>query len=256
MIASACPHCDTPVDTEIAQITHCHACSKPFICIDVYCASKYHSRCKCWNYIGETSYLGSEIQLSPPNALPTYLKTHNGLNCSECGLSWGLRQAVISQKGERVPRPFEGHLIVPLEEHLLLNLFHGTKPDYLESIGENGLRPPASAIDKSHGFATEGSLRYTGRDLAPAVNHSDSNCIVELSYSGLIAITSLTCVGEQLNLLLDKLPKNVGGVQYHEDGLSIAFRPEAELHITKMPPCPKNEGGWFSKFREMVCRAL
>lgn len=256
MIASICPHCETSVNTAIGQVSHCPTCGKPFICIDVYCASKSHSTCRCWNYIGRTSYLGNERQLSPPNALPIYLNANNGLNCNECGLNWGLKQAIIYQKGEHAPRPFAGHFIVPLEEHSPLNIYHGTKPHYLKSIRANGLTPPASIRDKSHGFATEGSLRYTGRDLAPALNHSDDKCIVELSYSGLIAITSLTCVAEQLNLLLDKLPKNIDGVQYHEDGRSIVFRPEAELKITKMPPGAKREVGWFSKIKEIVLRFL
>ncbi len=194
--------------------------------------------------------------LSPQNDFPAYLKAHKALNCNECGHSWGLQHAVIYQKGEGVPRPFEGHLVVPLEELSCLNVFHGTKPDRLESIRANGLRPPASPKDKSHGFNTEGDLRYTGRDLAPAQNHSANNCIVELSYSGLIALTSLTCVGEELNLLLGNLPKSVGGVQYHEDGFSIAFRPEAELRITKMPTSPKQKDGWLSKFWERVCNAF
>jgi len=256
LVTTACPHCDTSANTAIAQITYCNACRKPFVCIDVYCASKYRSSCKCWNYISDTFYLGSEMPLSPPNVMPTYLKAHKALNCSQCGHSWGLKQAVIYQKGERVPRPFEGHFIVPLEKHSCLNVFHGTKPNLLESICVNGLRPPASPRDKNHGFNTEGSLRYTGRDLAPAQNHSTDNCIVELSYSGLIAITSLTCVGEELNLLLGHLPTIVGGVQYHEDGLSIAFRPEAELRITKMPPSPEQKQGWLSKFWERVCNAF
>ena len=256
MVTTACPHCDTSANTAIAQITYCSACSKPFVCIDVYCASKYRSSCKCWNYISDTSYLGSEMLLSPQNDFPAYLKAHKALNCNECGHSWGLQHAVIYQKGEGVPRPFEGHLVVPLEELSCLNVFHGTKPDRLESIRANGLRPPASPKDKSHGFNTEGDLRYTGRDLAPAQNHSANNCIVELSYSGLIALTSLTCVGEELNLLLGNLPKSVGGVQYHEDGFSIAFRPEAELRITKMPTSPKQKDGWLSKFWERVCNAF
>lgn len=248
MTITRCPHCGNKENFNIDQIQYCTHCAEPFICIQVYCASKYHNECGCWNYLDTTSYLGKEESLQPACEMPVHLNANKPLKCDHCGYGWGLKQVVIDDKGEDVPLPFKGHFVVPLEEHTNLKVYHGTSPGRLESIYKHGLRPPESAREKSNGFhATEDKLRYTGRDLEPAQNHSKENCIIELTFEGYLAITSLMCVGEEINLLIDNLPIDISGVQYIEDGDSIAFRPQAQLTVCKMPKIPKQPRSWIEK---------
>lgn len=235
MIHTLCPHCEISTNAEPAEVTYCQSCTKPFICINAYCASRTYQQCRCWNFIDNFAYLGKLQPILAAAPLPAYLIANKPLSCNECGHSWGQSVAVFNKFGEQASRPFDGHFAVKLEAHNLLQLYHGTSPDRLDSICANGLRPPGSPNEKRKGFNNEGKLRYTGRDRTPAENHSESNCIIELSYSGLTAITKLTCVGDELNLLFENMPSSIGGIEYIEDGRSIAFRPEAVLDITKIP---------------------
>lgn len=255
-IDTVCPHCGAVTPAVLAKISYCVTCQKPLVCIKPYCASRTRSECRCYEFLGQHYCLVDEKPLSPLKPLPTHLNASKPLRCSACDYGWGLQNIVIEQKGVDIPRPFSGHFIVPLEHHLSLTLYHGTRISRLESIQKKGLQPPRSQKDKSHGFPTEERLRYTGRDLEAAQSHAIDDCILDLSYSGFIAITAFTARGASLNQMIDHLPHEVGGIQYHESGKSIAFRPEAELTITRMPAIPKLPDVWFIKLCKKIFKAL
>lgn len=143
---------------------------------------------------------------------------------------------MLASQGPASRRPFDGVFVLPLEVCSDLHLFHGTAPNRLPEIRANGLRPPADVEDKLHGFyMLEGKLRYVGRDLEAAEAHAREGTIVELTYTGLIALTDLHIDARQVQHLLAQLPAAVGGIQYVENGRSIAFRPEASLQILRRP---------------------
>jgi len=238
MKLTLCPHCKTPGNIFLGKVVECSSCNKPFICINAYCASANYDPCRCCNFLERISHAGSQTKLLPTNSSPIYLKADTPINCFQCGLSWGIRDAVINMRDNLSHRPFEGFFVVPLEKCNDLMVYHGTSFSRLESIIEDGLLPPNGLSQKQHGFANELLLRYVGRDIAPAESHAEDNCIIEMTYSGLIAITELPCFGEALNNLINQLPIEVGGIQYFEDGKSIAFRPQANLKIINTPEMP------------------
>ena len=239
-----CPHCNVLQVANLETVTYCKSCTKPYVCVSAYCASIGRASCRCYQYaLIHPFTIGTEKSVNTDSIYPCQFIAEKPQLCIECGYSWGLGNFVLKNIGEETPRPFDGFFIVPLESCLELVVFHGTHPSNVHSIKQNGLRPPRNSLEKRHGFPTEGKLRYVGRDIEPAKNHADDACVLEMSYSGLIAITNLTCVGEELNLILKKLPASVEGVQFNEHGRSIAFRPEAEIAYIDN----KNNAKWIVK---------
>lgn len=236
LLATVCPHCGGRNQAVVGQVTHCSACALPFLCIDACCASVDRSECRCWDYLGSVGCLGTEQRLSVDDQFPICVRLRKEIECHECGHGNGLTNLVIQKRGDGAPRPFAGHFIVPLERCDCMQLFHGTSWNLMPSIAKLGLMPPRTESDKRHGFPSEKSLRYAGRDIEAAKSHTKDGCIIQLSYSGLIAITSLRPHGMEINLLFSKMPVEVGGIQFCEDGRSVAFRPEASVVVTSVPP--------------------
>jgi len=221
-----CIACNAPIKARLGEITSCTACAAPFVCVEAYCHKE--SNCECYQFFSYSQYREKTSLLSSQE-FPAQVK--GAQTCWGCGFSWGVSTFAIEKPADDGRRPFDGFLIVPLERFDELTVYHGTTRGAVGGFIREGFRVPRHIGEKSHGFSSEESLRYTGRDIQPAKNHTPDETIIEFLYTGFIAVTALTCVGADLNSLMKRLPLEIGGIQYQEDGRSIAFRPEASLNL-------------------------
>jgi hypothetical protein len=250
-----CPHCRNTNNCTTGVVTNCVGCAEPFICLESYCLRKQSSKCDCHTFHDTNFHVGVVTTLIPNKPTPHTLVSakSEGFAClGGCGFAWGLDHAVIDRSGAGAKPPFEGVFVVALEHLNNQTIYHGTRWNLLDSIRKHGLQPPTRTGIKSHGFHSEGSLIYTGRDRFPAENHCDPGCVLEIDFTGYIAIAKMFPSSQSINRLFENLPETICGIQFAEDGRSIAMRSGTSLTVKGYPVPPAKEIGFFGRIAKWL----
>ncbi|MGN9460765.1 hypothetical protein ACTMQT_12205 [Pseudomonas syringae pv. aptata] len=212
-----CPYCGSVVNGYEKKINACTNCKEYFVPVKAFCMLTGQDLTS----LGANVAYGSRTTYADGAAM--LYSSNQDYKCDNCSQKTGVRS--FRDAGVL---PFSGYYIVKLKRFSGL-IYHGTKSKNLDSIARSGLLPPASELDKTQGFPTEGKLRYAGIDLAPAKHHGE--VIVELDFSGWIAVLDIPYIGETLNYYLSKLPPEVCGIEYIEFGRSLALTPQAVVLV-------------------------
>lgn len=213
-----CPYCNAVVNGEQYQINNCSACKEYFVPVKAFCMV---SGKDLTELVDDVLYSSSATKA---DGAATLYSSANDYKC-ECTLKTGVR----SFRDEGI-QPFCGYYVVKLRYFKEKRIYHGTNSSDLDSIARTGLRvPDGVVIKKRQGFESEGLLRYAGIDESPAKHHGDS--IVELDFSGWVAVLDIPFSGDNLNRYLKKLPRDVCGIEYLEHGRALALAPHAVIQV-------------------------
>lgn len=212
-----CPYCGSVVNGYERQINDCTNCKESFVPVTAFCMLTGQDLTS----LGANVKYGSRTTHADTPAM--LYSSDQDYKCDNCSQKTGVRS--FRDAGML---PFSGYYIVKLK-HFSGLIYHGTRSTNLDSIARNGLLSPASELNKTQGFPTEGKLRYAGIDLVPAEQHGE--VIVELDFSGWIAVLDIPYIGETLNYYLSKLPPDVRGIEYIEFGRSLALTPQAVVLV-------------------------
>jgi hypothetical protein len=235
-----CPFCNAEVNGEQDQINRCSTCEEHFVPVKAFCMVSGE---ELTALMDDVLYRSSATKA---DGAATLYSSPTDYKC-ECTLKTGVR----SFRDEGI-QPFCGYYVVKLQHFKQQRIYHGTNSDYLDSIARTGLRVPDGVlIKKRQGFESEGLLRYAGIDKSPAEHHGDS--IVELDFSGWVAVLDVSFGGDNLNRYLKKLPGGVCGIEFWEHGRALALAPHAVMQVVnpkQYMDAPKP--GW----REQLCQSL
>lgn len=248
-VHAVCPHCKVKSNGEVQveKVIQCDnsACSKYYVLLTVFCpvgdnACQNIASLKTWIKYSCNSY----EPINENDGFPLHFKAVNGGAgiCSNCDrYGWGVDNYILLG-GQKGTVPFDGYLIVPVENYRGSVLFHGTKHCFVESILCDGLRVPENINEKVNGLPCEGTNRYAAHDYETAKSHG--NVILQFEFSGYVAITTLECVSSSFDSMFERLPEDVCAIQYVEGGRSVVFNNKAKLHIPWVPENLKTLNNW------------